>query len=198
MTQEGRQYTAISRIPPNIGYDLQVLSTIGGIIGWQFATPKSNASNGFMLTGGVFNYSAEITFPQTSHSVLITANFLGLDVFNFLRTAIDIKGTLPSIPFGSKIEIQDFEEDYTRVAPGKIRSHSTRSFSYGESSLSVPMTIDQTFVFNECTFAPHNEELSTLKLKVARNYIVYDSREQIVRYASNSKISPLSSKNLVN
>jgi nidogen (entactin) len=75
VTEEGRSYTglkflfaviklalfliiyffqcivAISRVSPNIGFDLQTLSTIGGVIGWLFASTKSGAPNGFVITG---------------------------------------------------------------------------------------------------------------------------------------------------
>ena len=32
--------------------------------------------------------------------------------------AIDITGMTPSIPFGSKIEIPDYEEEYYKTGPG--------------------------------------------------------------------------------
>lgn len=52
VTTDGRAYTAISRIPNEIGPQLLTLNTIGGIIGWMFAVTQTNrARNGYMLTG---------------------------------------------------------------------------------------------------------------------------------------------------
>jgi nidogen (entactin) len=52
VTTDGRAYTAISRIPHEIGPQLLTLNTIGGIIGWMFAVTQTNrARNGYMLTG---------------------------------------------------------------------------------------------------------------------------------------------------
>ncbi len=52
VTNDGRAYTAISRIPDSIGISLQSGYTIGSIIGWLFAKQASpKAKNGFMLTG---------------------------------------------------------------------------------------------------------------------------------------------------
>jgi len=154
----------------------------------KYLTPIPNP-----LTGGIFNRTAEVDFPQTGHHIYISEKFLGPDVFNFLRVNVDIRGSLPSVPYGSKIEIEDYNEEYTRVSRGQIRSHVTHSFKT-ENSLSIPIVIDQVISYEECHYAPIDEKQSTLQLNVARNYIVYDSNEQIVRYASTSKMSFLSSK----
>lgn len=51
LTSEGRSYTALSRIPSQIGYDLQSVTAIGTGIAWLFAAPVSNVKNGFSTTG---------------------------------------------------------------------------------------------------------------------------------------------------
>ena len=131
--------------------------------------------------------TARVDFPQTGHQVDIRETFLGPDVFNFLRVNAEIRGSLPAVPSQSRIEVQDFSQQFTRVKSGVMRSHSTHSFRFGENSLDIPITIDQTIEFNECQFRPFDERQSTLQLTVTRNYIVYDDKEQIIRYASNSK-----------
>jgi nidogen (entactin) len=60
VTSDGRAYTAVSKMNETIGFDLQPLSIIGGVIGWLFARPtSSNAPNGYQLTGN-FNTSSKI------------------------------------------------------------------------------------------------------------------------------------------
>jgi len=52
ITSDGRTYTAISRIPDNIGYSLQSVYAVGSILGFLFALPQQpRLHNGFMLTG---------------------------------------------------------------------------------------------------------------------------------------------------
>ncbi len=51
VTGDGRAYTAVSDIGESLGYDLQSLSVVGGVVGWMFARPTSNVSNGYQLTG---------------------------------------------------------------------------------------------------------------------------------------------------
>ena len=53
VTSDGRAYTAVSKLNDTIGFDLQPLSMLGGVIGWLFAKSTStNAPNGYQLTGG--------------------------------------------------------------------------------------------------------------------------------------------------
>jgi len=52
VTNDGRTYTAISRIPDEIGYSLQSLYAVGSILGFLFALPQQpTLRNGFVLTG---------------------------------------------------------------------------------------------------------------------------------------------------
>lgn len=44
--------------------------------------------------------------------------YFGLDVFDQLRMEAEIRGTLPTVPIGKKIQIGDYEEQYTRTTPG--------------------------------------------------------------------------------
>lgn len=59
--KDGRSYTALSRVPENIGYDMQSLNILGTTIGWLFAKPVKGAPNGYQLTGNkVLNTSDSI------------------------------------------------------------------------------------------------------------------------------------------
>lgn len=55
VTKDGRAYTAISRVPVEIGPHMMTLNTIGGVIGWLFALPISaGALNGYSFTGNTW------------------------------------------------------------------------------------------------------------------------------------------------
>jgi nidogen (entactin) len=152
-------------------------------------------------------------FPQTGHRVVIEQRFHGVDVFNYLRMSINVYGTVPSISHGSKIEIADYEEEHHKTGLGKnnflfstfqqqtdklfsfcckgeFRSSSRRAFRIEGSSLDIPFTVDHVIHFEECPFASL-DNTTVLKLKVGRNFVTYDARELIVRFAMTTKISPL-------
>lgn len=48
---DGRAYTSLAKIIPDIGYDLQSLMPVGDALAWMFAKPADGAQNGFQLTG---------------------------------------------------------------------------------------------------------------------------------------------------
>ena len=64
VTSDGRAYTAISKMPDTIGYDMQPLSIFGGVVGWLFARPTANAPNGYQLTGIPKNYQNQNHFKS--------------------------------------------------------------------------------------------------------------------------------------
>lgn len=43
---DSRAYTAISRIPESIGFNIQSLQILGSVIGYLFAKPVKDAQNG--------------------------------------------------------------------------------------------------------------------------------------------------------
>ncbi|KAJ8922644.1 hypothetical protein NQ315_007676 [Exocentrus adspersus] len=190
---DGRAYTAVSKIPSSIGFDMQVLQILGGVIGYLFAKPVKNAVNGYQLTGGVFNHTAVITFLNTSQVVRIKQKYLGLDVFDQLRLEADIQGDIPSLPDGSKVVIDEYQEQYTLTNLGVIQMTSQRSFRYvtvtGEE-LVQQYSVEQTFLFDYCKY--ENKSVGeSWKLKVGKNFISYETREQLVRYGLSNKITPL-------
>ncbi|CAG7838551.1 unnamed protein product [Allacma fusca] len=188
---DGRAYTAISKIPEKLGYDLQTVSLIGTIIGWLFSTSVKGAPNGFQFTGGVFNYTGEVSFYQTGQKVTIHQNYMGLDVFSHLRVDTRLHGATPVVPVGKSIEMNDYEMQFTRVSPGILRSRSSHAYIIEGTSQENTFNIEQTIEYTECPWAsPVPPELDTIKMKVARNYIIYDKEHQIARYATSSKSTP--------
>lgn len=56
VVNDGRAYVAISSIPDSIGYSLQPLSSLGGVIGWAFALEQPGFQNGFSIIGRRIRY----------------------------------------------------------------------------------------------------------------------------------------------
>ena len=54
-----------------LGQDLQLVTPISTPIAWLFAQPLQGAENGFSLTGGVFNYTADLRFMDSGHSAQV-------------------------------------------------------------------------------------------------------------------------------
>ncbi|XP_031781812.1 nidogen isoform X2 [Nasonia vitripennis] len=192
-TKDGRTYTALARIPVNIGDRFQLLNPMSGVIGWLFAKTSGETKNGYQLTGGVFNHTIELIFKSTGDKVTIRNSYLGLDVFGQLKMESEIKGNLPPVEEGARIDFGDHEVLLTRVQPGTIRSNTERKYKLAANpSNEYLFSEDQVIYYNECSYAPPSDAGDdTSRLKFSRGITTYESREGIVRFAMNSKIVPL-------
>ncbi|XP_045494684.1 nidogen [Colias croceus] len=187
---DGRSYTALSQAPSSLGSSLQLLSVFGGVVGWLFARPSGTAKNGYQLTGAQFNHTADIYFPETNDRVIIEQEYMGHDVFDQITLEADIRGTVPTIAKGSRLEVTEFEEQYTTVEAGLVHSVSTRTYINKLTGQQYLQRVSQTFSFNTCKFAPFSEEDKIpLTLKATKNYLGYEVRENIVRYGTSNKIA---------
>lgn len=187
VTKDGRAYTAISRVPDEIGTQLMTLNTIGGVVGWMFAVIGGpGARNGYMYTGGLFNRTAHIRYSNGDH-VVIEQNYLGHNVLANIIMETVINGKVPDFSTAEKITIDDYTEEYSRVRPGVIRSTSDRTFHV--NSIAYKYTWDQEIHFEECPYDPSKEEQDTNRLSVTRNFVLYDSFDKVVRFAMSNKVS---------
>lgn len=189
VVKDGRSYTALSHVPDTFGFDMQTLNVLGSVIGWLFAKSKDNSKNGYQLTGGVFNHTSEIIFTDTNEKLTIRQHFVGLDVFDQLKMTAEIKGSVPKIPHGSKLDIGDYEEQYTLSRPGLILSQSSRTYKAHGLLTKYPFKIEQSIVYEACQYASSADVQSEpLTLKVTKNFIGYESKDRIVRYGMENKI----------
>lgn len=189
---DGRSYTALSQAPSPLGSSLQLVNVLGGVIGWLFAKPLGAASNGYQLTGAVFNHTADIYFPATQNRVTLTQEFLGHDVFDQIALDSDVRGSLPQVDFGAKLQVSEYEEQYTLVEAGLIRSESTRTLTNKLTGVNYEQRVSQTFTYNPCHYAPAApEDAISSTLKVSKNYLGYEPKDNIVRYGMSNKIVPL-------
>ncbi|XP_011690826.1 PREDICTED: nidogen-2 isoform X2 [Wasmannia auropunctata] len=193
-TKDGRTYTALSRVPDEIGVSFQLLGNLGGVIGWMFAKPVSDTKNGYELTGGLFNHTAELNFPSSGDKVTIRSNYLGLDVFGQLKMEAEITGTLPHLERDTRVDYGDYDELYTRAQPGVIRSQSERTCKLQRGSgdeWEIKFNLDQMISYQECPYATFDPKDDTSRLKFFRGVTAYETTEGIIRFAVNTKIAPL-------
>ncbi|XP_050299870.1 nidogen [Anthonomus grandis grandis] len=191
---DGRAYTAVSKVPESIGGDIQTLQVIGSTIGYLLAKPVRGAVNGFQKSGGLINHTATITFLNTTQVVRVNQKFLGLDVFDQLKVIIDIQGEIPTLPPDSRVQIEEYQEQYTQTDHNLIQMTADRTFYIttpnGEQVANV-FRIEQSFIFDSCPFKNNTNLGDSWTLKVGSNFISYESREQIIRFGVNNKIVPI-------
>ncbi|XP_003375523.1 putative Low-density lipoprotein receptor repeat class B [Trichinella spiralis] len=168
--EDGRTYTAISRIPEKIGSSMLFLNTLGSIMGWLFSKPTNQSvENGFTMTGGRLNRTVTVHVAD-QHTVTIQQDFSGQDNHGYLKTNVFIAGTVPHLP------------------PRVVKSYSNLLVTAGNERYSV--IVDQTIRFDQsCPFL-HVQTGSRSLLKQDRSYVVYETAEQMVRYAAGNSLEP--------
>ena len=72
-----------------------------------------------------------------------------------------------------------------------LEGNSRYKFRLEGEELETEVVVKQTILFEVCPYGPARPPLGqALSLNVHRNFIIFDAKEQIVRYGCTAKISP--------
>ncbi|XP_060797025.1 nidogen-1 [Neoarius graeffei] len=195
VVNDGRAYIAVSSIPESVGYSLQPLTSIGGVIGWTFALEQPGYENGFSVIGGVFTRQAEVTFQPGGEKLTINQEFKGIDEHDHLVVSTQLEGRIPEVSAGASVQIDPYFEIY-QYASNLITSSSTREYTVSPPDGPVK-TLSylwrQRITYQSC---PHDESVRSLpasqQLSVDQVFVMYDSVNNLIRYAMTNKIGPIS------
>ncbi|XP_067287104.1 nidogen-1-like isoform X2 [Pseudorasbora parva] len=196
VANDGRAYIAVSSIPANVGASLQPLTALGEAIGWAFALEQPNYRNGFSLIGGVFTRQAEVTFLPGNERLTIRQEFGGIDEHDHLVVSTHLDGRIPEVPKEATVQIPPYNEIY-QYSSNLITSSSRRDYtvSMPDGSISTHSYLwTQSIRFQSC---PH-EELThstpaSQQLSVDQIFVMYDSSNQLIRFAMSNKIGSIHS-----
>ncbi|XP_067940061.1 nidogen-like [Watersipora subatra] len=173
---DGRAYTAISKLPPLVGYPSQLLVPLGELIGWLFA--KGVSSNGFTISGGIINYSATIEVGAEILRVEVTMT--GVIDGKVRDLLISVNGDLPANTIGYNIAFTDYTAQYTKVGRGTYRSEGTRNYIIRDKEF--PFYMKETITFNECNTAP-----DFYRVHHSGYYVVYNENDLTTRFTLMSQ-----------
>ncbi|KAI2658133.1 Nidogen-1 [Labeo rohita] len=181
VVNDGRAYVAISAIPEIVGFSLQPLSSVGGIIGWAFALQQPGFKNGFSIIGGEFKRQADVTFQPGGERLTISQEFKGIDEHDHLMVDTRLEGKIPEVPHGATVQIEPYTEIYqystnlitsssTREYVISLESHSTQSRSY---------KFRETITFQGCQYDETIRAVPpTQILSVDQVFVMYDRSER--------------------
>ncbi|XP_014375969.1 nidogen-2 [Alligator sinensis] len=187
---DGRAYTAISRIPQLAARALMPLTPIGGLFGWLFALEKPGYENGFSITGAEFTHSLEATFYPGEETVHITQTAEGLGLENYLSLRTRIQGRVPYIPENFTVHIAPYKELYY-YSSSAVTSTSHREYSllFGHHNQTLSYRLHQNVTFRDCPHARARRTMpATQQLSVERVFALYNEEEQVLRYAVTNQI----------
>uniref|UniRef100_A0A6Q2YWT3 Uncharacterized protein n=1 Tax=Esox lucius TaxID=8010 RepID=A0A6Q2YWT3_ESOLU len=196
VANDGRAYVAISTIPAGLGPSLQPLSSLGGVIGWAFALEQPGYENGFSIVGGKFTRKADVTFLPGNERLTIEQKFKGIDEHDHLVVSTQLEGRLPEVSPGSTVQIESYKELY-QYGINSITSFSNRDYTVTLPDGSVQTKTyqwRQIITYQSC---PHDQSIKTMQptqqLSVDQIFVMYDSGNQLIRYAMSNKIGSIHS-----
>ena len=115
-------------------------------------------------------------------------------MFDYLRADVSISGTVPRMPRGAKIMVEDYSQQFSRAGPGMVSSRSEHMYLVEGTNKEVPFTVEQSIRWDECSGSEGlvlRRSQNTVKLTSSRNFIMYIKADEIVRYAMTSSMSAL-------
>ncbi|XP_041469712.1 nidogen-1-like [Lytechinus variegatus] len=193
----GRTFTAISPVPSSLSYTLQLLLPIGELMGWMFAEPATKGINGFMQTGGVLLYSANIRFDG-GEEVSITQRYTGVDdseAEGVISGYVNINGDVPYLPPGTSVNVIPHSEVYTKYRPGYVHSSEERELLVNANTAderTISFTIEQTITYEECEADDIDTDasLTAMRMNTTYAYSIFEPQGEILRYAMVTSVGP--------
>ncbi|NXH19948.1 NID2 protein, partial [Bucco capensis] len=185
---DGRAYTAISGVPQPAARALLPLLPIGGLFAWLFALEEPGSENGFSITGAEFTQNLEVTFYPGQEKVHVTQVAEGLGPDNYLSLRTHIQGQVPFVPENITVHIAPYKEIYY-YSNSAVTSSAHREYLLiaGTANQTLSYHLQQNITFSGC---PHARLPGRQRLSAARAFTLYDSHEQVLRYALATRISP--------
>lgn len=87
-------------------------------------------------------------------------------------------GTLPAFRDGTKVELDEFTEEYSHPAPGDLRSVATRTLRLKNGGLEddpsasvLVYELSQRFSYDPCKFQSPSDKPDPIKIRVSKNFI---------------------------
>ncbi|XP_072634432.1 hemicentin-2 isoform X2 [Canis lupus baileyi] len=119
--------SSISDIPANVGPLMRVLVVSIAPIYWALAGENGDVLNGHSLTGGSFLQESHVEFA-TGELLMMTQEARGLDSNGLLLLDVVVSGVVPESLADADLQVQDFEEHYVQMGPGRLFVGSTQHF----------------------------------------------------------------------
>uniref|UniRef100_A0A1B0GHS0 Putative nidogen n=1 Tax=Lutzomyia longipalpis TaxID=7200 RepID=A0A1B0GHS0_LUTLO len=190
VTVDGRTYTAISPLEPEIGSRLQILQIVGSSIAWLFAKPFGGAKNGYQLTGGSLNHTSVLRFEGSGEECRVTQRFTGLNMWDQLAVNIELDCNLPEIPYGARLKFGDYVEEFTRVSDTELHSSEReRRIGIQDYDRDLVFSLTQIISYERCPYAEQSAGAAgeSIPQKISKVSVSYEPREQAIRISMLSR-----------
>ncbi|XP_048587507.1 hemicentin-1 isoform X2 [Nematostella vectensis] len=113
---------ALHGLPGPIKNWLQYAIPIATPVTWAGSGGEPGSRSGLERSGGVFNFSSEIKYPDGEVLAMIHRG-RGIDDQGVFIMDVDIKGGTPKYPTDAKVSFADYKDTFVQSGPGEMSSN---------------------------------------------------------------------------
>ncbi|XP_002089929.3 nidogen [Drosophila yakuba] len=198
VTSEGRTYTTINPLTPELGAQLRLVLPLLTTVPWLFAKSVGGVANGYQLTGGVYTHVSRLQF-DSGENLHVNQTFEGLNYWDQLSVKIEVYGEVPAVSSEAVIILPDYVEEYTFERPGELKSVQVLNLNISEEQRVLGLQVEQRILYRSCLRDDEADPSATKVLqKISKIDLDYVERDQALRIGAISKVGVTPESNACN
>ncbi|EDX06478.1 GD10735 [Drosophila simulans] len=198
VTSEGRTYTTINPLTPELGAQLRLVLPLLTTVPWLFAKSVGGVANGYQLTGGVYTHVSRLQF-DSGENLHVNQTFEGLNYWDQLSVKIEIYGEVPAVAADAVLVLPDYVEEYTFERPGELKSVQVLNINITEEQRVLGLQVEQRILYRSCLRDDEADPSATKVLqKISKVALDYVERDQALRIGAMSKVGVTPESNACN
>nr|ACK77669.1 RE69505p [Drosophila melanogaster] len=198
VTSEGRTYTTINPLTPELGAQLRLVLPLLTTVPWLFAKSVGGVANGYQLTGGVYTHVSRLQF-DSGENLHVNQTFEGLNYWDQLSVKIEIYGEVPAVAADAVLILPDYVEEYTFERPGELKSVQVLNINITEEQRVLGLQVEQRILYRSCLRDDEADPSATKVLqKISKVALDYVERDQALRIGAMSKVGVTPESNACN
>ncbi|XP_078726451.1 nidogen-2-like [Lampetra fluviatilis] len=191
VSADGRVYVAVSRVPPALGWALQLLPSLASPLAWLYS-PGPGGQRGFGVAGGRLVQRATVTFSPGGERLHVTQRFSGLDPRGYLAASVELSGSLPHVEPLARVDSDPYTETYHQTHAGSmsVRSQQQLTVTANGEQTSLVLELTQNLTYDAVAPAcARSGDAAPPAFVMERVFALYNPSESVLRYSITGRRS---------
>ncbi|CAM9825272.1 unnamed protein product [Lampetra fluviatilis] len=191
VSADGRVYVAVSRVPPALGWALQLLPSLASPLAWLYS-PGPGGQRGFGVAGGRLVQRATVTFSPGGERLHVTQRFSGLDPRGYLAASVELSGSLPHVEPLARVDSDPYTETYHQTHAGSmsVRSQQQLTVTANGEQTSLVLELTQNLTYDAVGPAcARSGDAAPPAFVMERVFALYNPSESVLRYSITGRRS---------
>nr|XP_032820745.1 nidogen-2-like isoform X1 [Petromyzon marinus] len=190
VSADGRVYAAVSRVPPGLGWALQLLPSLASPLAWLYS-PGQGGQRGFGVAGGRLVQRATVTFSPGGERLHVTQRFSGLDPRGYLAASVELSGSLPYVEPLARVDSGPYTEMYHQNHAGSMSARSQQQLTVTANGEQTSLVLDlaQNLTYDAVAPACARSGDAPPAFVMERVFALYNPSESVLRYSITGRRS---------